>query len=388
LSYDEKIKITKAISSYEGKTLNNKRRQKFHRTFYKKLDEIMQKIHNAPILEEAKQWANVVAYVEDKCIAGMKGSKAGDHLEVLGGRNKNLKFLEEVLDWEFLNKIVIHMALCNKALGTTTTQSIEEKMCLTRLVEILCAFTCASNGEEFVIKFFNTKLASTLILYICTDYEEKFHIIPDLHIWFVRLISTMGNFKRGKRRLKKFKVELSSLLRVVAKIVKKDGKKYKNTTSQHEKSYYTQNVHCYFTLLHFQKHFTSEFVVSLIEHLDQTFGICYNLARPIFPTIGLLFVELFRYIQPKIDCSHPVIENIIFQIEDRSFWEEDYREQHNIRLLQSPHQKTKISCGFCSKLESRNKLFKKCSACNEIYYCSKKCQKKHWSIHKKSCQQN
>lgn len=44
-------------------------------------------------------------------------------------------------------------------------------------------------------------------------------------------------------------------------------------------------------------------------------------------------------------------------------------------------------CGFCEKREEENasKKFKFCSACRKVYYCSKRCQKKHWKIHKLEC---
>jgi len=41
---------------------------------------------------------------------------------------------------------------------------------------------------------------------------------------------------------------------------------------------------------------------------------------------------------------------------------------------------------YCENIESKKGEFKKCNACKVVYYCSKKCQKKHWNNgHKKQC---
>ena len=39
-------------------------------------------------------------------------------------------------------------------------------------------------------------------------------------------------------------------------------------------------------------------------------------------------------------------------------------------------------CGFCAK---QPKKAGKCSVCNNVYYCDKKCQRAHWPAHKTSC---
>ena len=41
-------------------------------------------------------------------------------------------------------------------------------------------------------------------------------------------------------------------------------------------------------------------------------------------------------------------------------------------------------CDYC-EIKETNIKFSKCSACKCTYYCSKECQKKDWSIHKKIC---
>ena len=43
-------------------------------------------------------------------------------------------------------------------------------------------------------------------------------------------------------------------------------------------------------------------------------------------------------------------------------------------------------CSFCKASPPAGESFPKCSRCKEISYCSQKCQKHHWSEHKKVCQ--
>ena len=42
-------------------------------------------------------------------------------------------------------------------------------------------------------------------------------------------------------------------------------------------------------------------------------------------------------------------------------------------------------CANCKELPSDDKPFARCSRCKMIFYCSSKCQKVHWSEHKKTC---
>ena len=51
--------------------------------------------------------------------------------------------------------------------------------------------------------------------------------------------------------------------------------------------------------------------------------------------------------------------------------------------------RTKINCQHCQKEQEENKPeFKKCSRCNVATYCSKKCQKLEWGMHKLVCGQD
>jgi len=43
-------------------------------------------------------------------------------------------------------------------------------------------------------------------------------------------------------------------------------------------------------------------------------------------------------------------------------------------------------CAFCKKNPKAKEQFSKCGRCKETAYCSPKCQKVHWSEHKKICQ--
>ena len=45
---------------------------------------------------------------------------------------------------------------------------------------------------------------------------------------------------------------------------------------------------------------------------------------------------------------------------------------------------TPIICGGCKNME-KDVQYKVCNRCKSVYYCSRKCQKKHWKNHKKEC---
>jgi hypothetical protein len=43
------------------------------------------------------------------------------------------------------------------------------------------------------------------------------------------------------------------------------------------------------------------------------------------------------------------------------------------------------TCRQCRKSDDASERFQQCSRCKVTYYCSRDCQKDHWSIHKKEC---
>lgn len=52
----------------------------------------------------------------------------------------------------------------------------------------------------------------------------------------------------------------------------------------------------------------------------------------------------------------------------------------SVRCEEESTKKTMESCAYCSK-----EAHKRCSRCRQVFYCSRKCQKRHWSQHKKVC---
>jgi hypothetical protein len=42
-------------------------------------------------------------------------------------------------------------------------------------------------------------------------------------------------------------------------------------------------------------------------------------------------------------------------------------------------------CRKCEKCDDASERFKQCSRCKVAYYCTRDCQKNHWSVHKKEC---
>lgn len=51
----------------------------------------------------------------------------------------------------------------------------------------------------------------------------------------------------------------------------------------------------------------------------------------------------------------------------------------------SPHSHHCALCGSCNG--EWNGRLKKCSACRRVTYCSRRCQRVHWSLHKMLCKQ-
>lgn len=44
-----------------------------------------------------------------------------------------------------------------------------------------------------------------------------------------------------------------------------------------------------------------------------------------------------------------------------------------------------VHCSQCNLMTYDRSFFKRCSKCKDALYCSEDCQKKHWSVHKKTC---
>ncbi len=75
-----------------------------------------------------------------------------------------------------------------------------------------------------------------------------------------------------------------------------------------------------------------------------------------------------------------VLQLVISNMEMKLPWHDDFRDQkENTRLLYDD------VCWTCkAKMVNGNR----CSTCKIIRYCSNKCQKEHWNIHKKMCRKN
>eukprot|EP01083_Nonionella_stella_P010125 28963_1 len=64
----------------------------------------------------------------------------------------------------------------------------------------------------------------------------------------------------------------------------------------------------------------------------------------------------------------------------KSFYQHKYAKKKTqlLRKLKTVH------CAYCSK-SYVGEILKCCVGCMQTFYCSKKCQKKHWMLHKKQC---
>ena len=57
----------------------------------------------------------------------------------------------------------------------------------------------------------------------------------------------------------------------------------------------------------------------------------------------------------------------------------------SIRVSESTGGNALTSCHACGRFEEHRFEFKKCSRCNEVWYCSRGCQKTDWATHKHVC---
>jgi len=96
----------------------------------------------------------------------------------------------------------------------------------------------------------------------------------------------------------------------------------------------------------------------------------------------LLHEEELQYYKWKVEYEGGPVDNVVGK-----------------RYIRGPKIELR-KCAFCGK-SSRNKAGRKlakafgseqnirklfaCSGCGKVYYCNRKCQKKHWDVHKKSC---
>lgn len=99
-----------------------------------------------------------------------------------------------------------------------------------------------------------------------------------------------------------------------------------------------------------------------------------------------------RYIDSRLN-TRITIDMYPLYTKEEKIWYKDRKSgslpiKHllsNMRLLTSyvPHKRDPIftKCWHCNEM----KAFKKCSQCTTARYCSKNCQKKDWSNHKKIC---
>merc|ERR1719387_1488271 len=64
---------------------------------------------------------------------------------------------------------------------------------------------------------------------------------------------------------------------------------------------------------------------------------------------------------------------------------ENYNRESLIADIEEAKEKKAIICAQCTLIEEPGVLFQKCGRCKMAFYCSRKCQKKHYKIHKKVC---
>lgn len=367
----------------QSRCVKKKSKKKHYKKVCRKLKSLMQEIHEIPFVNEIDSKLNFVAFMKNEIHSSQQFSP-NDLIESKGGANKDLRHLQERLDLEQLIEEVEQLDF----------SAYNQRKFLLTLLEACVAFTASVHGEQFIIKLFheNSPLGQTIFQFICENCEQKCRMCPELSQWTLNLIRALFSCERGRSRLKKIRYILKPFTDVIHAYVdnlfQQEGKNPRFSSKDEEQSTATL-IAGYLMLLQFKKKFTTEFIVDLIENLDKVFGIQYNLVEDIFPYFGKEFVTFFNYVLPKInDPSHPTISHMEDQISEHSFLDPANLGVPIIRLaVDNKHEG--IPCGSCKRRQNKiEKPFSKCGGCNQIYYCSEKCQKTHWKKHKKKCKRS
>ena len=64
------------------------------------------------------------------------------------------------------------------------------------------------------------------------------------------------------------------------------------------------------------------------------------------------------------------------------------RELKQLRKQGRRYAKDGVLCQECGKNQTLENPFSVCAKCKRVHYCSRKCQKKHWPVHKVNCKMN
>ena len=97
--------------------------------------------------------------------------------------------------------------------------------------------------------------------------------------------------------------------------------------------------------------------------------------------------KLKKYVKLLMSISFPLHWGL------RKVMITEIRESNPVGTMDCEKAKQSIQCSNCGKYEQRTsreekKKHRKCSSCLVVYYCSKRCQKEHWSMHKRTCKKS